>query len=115
MANRFALVVVAANRARQLMGNSTPLVNSKNKEVVVALREIAEGKVLMKGELGGEQVQDSTQVDLQTFLENAVEDSKQIKKSLMRSKKISKQDGALVTQAFQLLSNLELLKALNKY
>ena len=48
MANRFALVVVAANRARQLMGNSTPLVNSKNKEVVVALREIAEGKVSLK-------------------------------------------------------------------
>ena len=82
MANRFALVVVAANRARQLMGNSTPLVNSKNKEVVVALREIAEGKVLMKGELGGEQTQDSTQVDLSDFLENAVEDSKQIKKEL---------------------------------
>ena len=90
MANRFALVVVAANRARQLMGNSTPLVNSKNKEVVVALREIAEGKVLMKGELGAENTQDSTQVDLSDFLENAVEDSKQIKKE--KEEKSSKQE-----------------------
>ena len=52
MPNCFALVIVAANRARQLMGNSTPLINSKNKEVVIALREIAEGKVIMKGDLG---------------------------------------------------------------
>lgn len=47
--NRFALVTVAANRARQLMGNSQPLVKTKNKEAVTALREIAEGKVVMKG------------------------------------------------------------------
>ena len=47
--NRFALVSVAANRARQLMGNSQPLVKTKNKEAVTALREIAEGKVVLKG------------------------------------------------------------------
>ncbi len=47
--NRFALVTVAANRARQLMGNSQPLVKTTNKEAVTALREIAEGKVVMKG------------------------------------------------------------------
>jgi DNA-directed RNA polymerase subunit omega len=47
--NRFALVAVAANRARQLMGNSQPLVKTRNKEAVTALREIAEGKVVMKG------------------------------------------------------------------
>ena len=47
--NRFALVTVAANRARQLMGNSQPLVKTKNREAVTALREIAEGKVVMKG------------------------------------------------------------------
>ncbi len=50
--NRFALVVVAANRARQLMGNSQPLVKTKNKEAVTALREIAENKVTMKEQLG---------------------------------------------------------------
>lgn len=44
--NRFALVVLAAHRARQLMKNGvTPLVASKNKAAVSALREIAAGKV----------------------------------------------------------------------
>lgn len=51
MPNRFALVVVAANRARQLMGSSAPLIHSKNKHGVTALREIAEGKVVMKGNI----------------------------------------------------------------
>ena len=50
--NRFALVAVAANRARQLMGNSQPLVKTNNKEAVTALREIAEGKIVMKGQPG---------------------------------------------------------------
>lgn len=53
MPNRFSLVIVAANRTRQLMGSSQPLVKTKNnKEGVTALREIAEGKVIAKGILG---------------------------------------------------------------
>ena len=52
--NRFALVMVAADRTRQLMDNEGALVRSKNREVVTALREIAEGKIVMRGELGGE-------------------------------------------------------------
>ena len=43
--NRFALVVLAAIRCRQLMKGATPLVHSKNKPAVTALREIAAGKV----------------------------------------------------------------------
>jgi DNA-directed RNA polymerase subunit omega len=43
--NRFALVVLAAQRARQLMKGSAPLVASKNRAAVTALREIAAGKV----------------------------------------------------------------------
>ena len=43
--NRFALVVLAANRTRQLMKGAHPLVHSKNKAAVTALREIAAGKV----------------------------------------------------------------------
>ena len=44
--NRFALVLLATGRARQLMKGSRPLVeNQKNKEPVVSLREIAAGKV----------------------------------------------------------------------
>lgn len=44
--NRFALVLVAAKRARHLFNGARPAIISKNKPVVVALREIAEGKVL---------------------------------------------------------------------
>jgi DNA-directed RNA polymerase subunit omega len=43
--NRFALVVLAANRTRQLMKGIEPLVKTKNKPAVTSLREIAAGKV----------------------------------------------------------------------
>lgn len=43
--NRFALVVLAARRTRQLMKGNDALVRSSNKPPVVALREIAAGKV----------------------------------------------------------------------
>lgn len=43
--NRFALVVLAATRARQLMRGSEALVQAKNREAVMALREIAVGHV----------------------------------------------------------------------
>lgn len=43
--NRFALVVLASSRTRQLMKSAAPLVKSDNKAAVVALREIAAGKV----------------------------------------------------------------------
>lgn len=43
--NRFALVVLAARRTRQLMKGSDALVRCNNKSTVVALREIAAGKV----------------------------------------------------------------------
>jgi DNA-directed RNA polymerase subunit omega len=45
MENRFALVAVAADRARQLMDGASTLVDSRNKEGVTALREIAEGLI----------------------------------------------------------------------
>jgi len=43
--NRFALVVLAASRTRQLMKGAPSLVNAKNKAPVVSLREIAAAKV----------------------------------------------------------------------
>ena len=57
MDNRFALVKVAAQRARELIGGSDPLVKSKNKECVTALREIADGMVVQKGRGAGSQVE----------------------------------------------------------
>jgi len=43
--NRFALVILAAQRTRELMKGSRSLVKSKNKAAVTALREIAADKV----------------------------------------------------------------------
>ncbi len=43
--SRFSLVLLAAARTKQLLKGSKPRVQSDNKEVVVALREIAAGKV----------------------------------------------------------------------
>jgi DNA-directed RNA polymerase subunit omega len=46
--NRFELVMLASKRARQLFKGARPLIDSDNREVVVALREIADGKVKKK-------------------------------------------------------------------
>jgi DNA-directed RNA polymerase subunit omega len=44
--NRFALVLLATKRTRQLMAGARPLMQAtKNKPPVLALREIATGKV----------------------------------------------------------------------
>src|SRR5205823_4520363 len=43
--NRFALVVLASERTRQIMKGSHPLVRAKNRPAVLSLREIAAGKV----------------------------------------------------------------------
>jgi DNA-directed RNA polymerase subunit omega len=43
--NRFALVLIASERARQLANGDAPMVSAKNKDAVTALREIAAGKV----------------------------------------------------------------------
>jgi len=52
--NRFALVTIAATRTRQLMAGDEPLLKTKNKFAVTALREIAEGLILAQipAELG---------------------------------------------------------------
>lgn len=43
--SRFELVLLGARRAKQLLKGSRPLVESENKEVVTALREVAAEKV----------------------------------------------------------------------
>ena len=43
--NRFALTILAAERARQLSKGGRPLVRCDNKPAVTALREIADAKV----------------------------------------------------------------------
>ncbi|MGA9524583.1 MAG: DNA-directed RNA polymerase subunit omega [Myxococcaceae bacterium] len=44
--NRFALVLLGAKRARQLMAGARPIIEqTKNKPAVLSLREIATGKI----------------------------------------------------------------------
>jgi DNA-directed RNA polymerase subunit omega len=45
--NRFALIHAAAKRVRQLRKGAEPTLVSKNKDIVVALREIAAGNVVV--------------------------------------------------------------------
>jgi DNA-directed RNA polymerase subunit omega len=44
--NRFKLATVASKRAKTLLRGARPQVDSNNKEVVTALREVAAGIVL---------------------------------------------------------------------
>jgi DNA-directed RNA polymerase subunit omega len=48
--SRFSLVHIASQRARQLLKGAPQLVESDNRAVVTALREIAEGKVRIAAE-----------------------------------------------------------------
>lgn len=51
--NRFALVILVAKRAKQLLKGLQPTVQQKsNKYVVTALREVAAGKVYYGQDLG---------------------------------------------------------------
>ena len=43
--SRFALVILAARRAKMMMKGARPLVESDNRAIVNALREVAAGKV----------------------------------------------------------------------
>lgn len=45
--NRFLLVMVAAKRAKQLYKGGAPLIENKagNKKIVLALREVAAGRI----------------------------------------------------------------------
>jgi len=54
--NRFELVHLASKRAKQLLKGSKPLVRSSNREIVTALREIADKLIYFekKGALEGE-------------------------------------------------------------
>ncbi|MCP4603214.1 MAG: DNA-directed RNA polymerase subunit omega [Proteobacteria bacterium] len=45
---RFALVLIAARRTRQLLKGAEPHVTSKNREAITALREIATGSVYVE-------------------------------------------------------------------
>ena len=50
--NRFALVVLASKRTKKILKGSKPMIERpKNKETIIALREIADGKVRIKNRI----------------------------------------------------------------
>ena len=55
--NRFALVLLVAKRAKQLLKGSEPIVQSKNKYIVSALREVALGHVFFEKNLSLAQIE----------------------------------------------------------
>lgn len=59
--NRFALIVLAAERARQLSRGGLPLVVCDNKVAVTSLREIAKGRVKFN---------ESVEATLRTYIED---------------------------------------------
>ncbi|MGB7574030.1 MAG: DNA-directed RNA polymerase subunit omega [Thermodesulfobacteriota bacterium] len=52
--SRFELVILAARRAKMIMKGAKPLVDTDNRSIVTALREVAGGKVKFKRPEGGE-------------------------------------------------------------
>jgi DNA-directed RNA polymerase subunit omega len=44
--NRFTIIHMAARRVRQLRKGAEPTVSAKNRDVVIALREIAAGNII---------------------------------------------------------------------
>jgi DNA-directed RNA polymerase subunit omega len=49
ISSRFELVILASKRAKQLFKGAKPLLETDNREIVTALREIAAGKVRRGG------------------------------------------------------------------
>lgn len=43
--SRFELVILAAGRTKMLLAGAKPVVETDNREIVTALREVADGKV----------------------------------------------------------------------
>ena len=52
--NRFELVILGAKRAKQLFKGAKPLLETDNREIVTALREVAAGRVRQARNVGTE-------------------------------------------------------------
>ncbi|MDA9951111.1 DNA-directed RNA polymerase subunit omega [Oligoflexaceae bacterium] len=74
MDNRFALVKVAAERARQMISGEDPFIKTKNKECVTALREIAEGIVQQQGQTQEDKTESLAYTKMHPEIEAAIEE-----------------------------------------
>jgi len=75
--NRFELIHLSAKRVRQLRKGSEPLVQSKNTDVVVSLREIAAGDVFQvdEAEMQNLLIENEESSDYQETPEQATEEA----------------------------------------
>jgi DNA-directed RNA polymerase subunit omega len=74
--NRFALIHMAAKRVRELRKGIEPTVVSKNRDVVISLREIAAGNVVISDAPPVDSVSEElVEKDLQTVLEETGQES----------------------------------------
>ena len=75
--NRFELIHLSAKRVRQLRKGSEPLVKSKNTDIVVSLREIAEGEVFQadEEELQNLLMESKTELDVPEIQEQAAQET----------------------------------------
>jgi DNA-directed RNA polymerase subunit omega len=68
--NRFTIIHMAARRVRQLRKGAEPTVSAKNKDVVIALREIAAGNVILSKGTGIDTSKDNQDPSKDISLEN---------------------------------------------
>lgn len=75
--NRFQLIHLAAKRVRQLRKGAEPLVDSKNTDLVVALREIAAGEVILstENEDGNDLIDNKADSDVKELPEQPLKES----------------------------------------
>jgi len=79
--NRFRLIHLASERVRQLRKGAEPLYVCKNKNVVVALREIAAGKIFpVEKEEADQLIEDNADPVLTELPEETADDSSSEKK-----------------------------------
>ncbi len=57
--SRFELVILAARRAKMIMKGAPPVVETDNRPIVAALREVAAGKVHFEDPKKGEAAEES--------------------------------------------------------
>jgi DNA-directed RNA polymerase subunit omega len=76
---RFALVHLAAARVRQLRKGAEPLVVCKNKDVVISLREIAEGKIFLVDKEDSDYLQDPIEKPVEDLLPEQIDTESQDK------------------------------------
>ncbi len=76
---RFALVHLAAARVRQLRKGAEPLVVCKNKDVVISLREIAEGKIFLVDKEDSDYLQDPIEKPVENLLPEQIDTEPQDK------------------------------------